>query len=170
MTFEEFAQLPEPKGFRYELHHGELVEVPFPKMTHTRVQHRLRQLLENFAGGAIVATEFGFRAVPESEYRRADVSYIVKERWDAPSADDDFHGAPELVIEVLSPSNTELEMRDKRKLCLAHGSLEFWVVDPEQREIDVYTRDGRSITYGPGQQIPLFFTAGAGVPVDAIFA
>jgi len=170
MTFEEAAQLPEPEGFRYELHHGELVKVLFPKMTHMRAQRQLRILLQSAAGDAIVDTEFGFRAVPEYEYRRADVTYVTKERWEARSPDDYFHGAPDLVIEVLSPSNTASEMRDKRKLCLTNGSVEFWIVDPEQREVELHTRDGRFAIYGPGQQVPLFFAPGTNIPVDAIFA
>lgn len=169
MTFEEAARLPEPKGFRYELHHGELVEVPFPKLLHTRVQRRLRQLLEK-AGDGVVEIEIGFRALPEFEYRRADVAYLTKERWESPGPDGYLRGAPELVIEVLSPSNTVSEMRDRRKLCLGNGSVEFWVVDPDEREVEVWTRDGRPVVYRPGQQIPLFFAAGASIPVDAIFA
>ena len=68
---------------------------------------------------------------------------MPRERWDG--IEDYLFGAPELVIEVLSPSNTASEMRDKRKLCLANGSVEFWVVDPEQREVEVSTPDGHSI-------------------------
>ncbi len=170
MTFEEFAKLHEPPEFRYELHNGELVTVSGPKMAHTRVQHRLRVLLEKAAGEAVVEIEFGFRALPEFEYRRADVAYISKERWETPGPDDYFHGAPEMVVEVLSRSNTASEIREKRKLCLANGSVEFWVADPDEREIEVWTRDGKSVTYGPAQQIPLFFAPGASIPVDAIFA
>jgi Uma2 family endonuclease len=74
------------------------------------------------------------------------------------------------VIEVLSPSNTAAEMRDKRKLCLENGSLEFWVVDPIQQEVEVSTPDGHSIIYKTGQCVPLFFAANASLDVDAIFA
>jgi Uma2 family endonuclease len=116
MTFEEAARLPEPQGFRYELHHGELVQVSGPEMAHTRIQRRLRILLEKAAGESIVEIEFGFRALPEFEYCRADVAYISKERWEAPGGEDYFFGAPEFVIEVHSPSNTESEIRDKRNL------------------------------------------------------
>lgn len=168
MTFEEFAQLPEPKGFRYELHHGELIEVPPPKKTHSRVQYRLRLLLEKAAGpDAIVDKEMPYRPVPEHEYWVADVVYMTTQRWDR--IEDYVSGSPELVIEVLSPSNTASEMRDKRKLCLANGSVEFWVVDPQQREVEVSTADGHSVIYSAAQQIPLFFSPGSHIAVDAIF-
>jgi Uma2 family endonuclease len=62
-------------------------------------------------------------------------------------------------------------MRDKRKLCLANGSREFWVVDPQQREVEVSTpNDGHSVIYGPGQKIPLFFTSEAELAVSEIFS
>jgi Uma2 family endonuclease len=73
-----------------------------------------------------------------------------------------------LVIEVLSPSNSATEIREKRRLCLENGSREFWVVDPIQREIEVSTTDGRSIIYRSGQGIPLFFAEGS-VAVDEVF-
>ena len=169
MTFEEFAQLPEPKGFRYELHHGELVEVTFPKMKHARVQQRLLVLLQKAGGAGVATLELGFLTAPELDYRRADVAYVSRERWAAMTDDDFFRGAPDVVIEVLSPSNTASEMRDKRKLCLAHGATEFWVVDPEQREVEISTPDGHSVIYGAGQQIPLPFAPGSHMAVDAIF-
>ena len=169
MTFAEFEKLREPEGFRYELHHGELVEVTFPKMTHMRAQERLLTLLRGAPSDTgIVTLEFGYRALPEGEARRADVAYVSTERWKELNPDDYFYGAPDLVIEVLSPSNTAAEMRDKRKLCLANGSREFWVVDPEQREVEVWTPDGRSVTHVAGQRVPLFFAEGPGIEVDGI--
>jgi Uma2 family endonuclease len=168
MTFEEFAQLPEPKEFRYELHHGELVEVTFPNHKHVRAQWQLRRLLEHAAGpSGFVDKEVPYRPLPEYEAWAADVAYMPLARWD--HIEGCLFGAPDLVVEVLSPSNTASEMRDKRKLCLANGAVEFWIADPEQREVEVSTPDGRSVIYGAGQQIPLFFAAGSQVAVDAIF-
>jgi Uma2 family endonuclease len=74
-----------------------------------------------------------------------------------------------MVIEVLPPSNTSSEMRDRRNICLENGSREFWVVNPKLREVEVSRPDGHSITYKSGQQIPLFFAAGPSIAVDAIF-
>ena len=73
-------------------------------------------------------------------------------------------GAPELVVEILSPSS------DKKTLCLENGSREFWIVDLNHREVEVSTPDGLTVTYKPGQDIPLFFARGKRVPVDGIIS
>jgi Uma2 family endonuclease len=171
MTFEEFVQLPEREGLRYELHHGELVEVTFPKLTHAYVQRNLQRLLDKNAGElGEVTLEFGFVTIPDRDYRRGDVVYFLRERWKQRLTEELFYGAPELVVEVLSPSNTMAEMRDKRKLCLSNGAIEFWLVDPAEREVEVYRADRELTTYRRGQQIPLFFAPGSTIDVDAIFA
>jgi Uma2 family endonuclease len=171
MTFAEFEQLPDPPFGRYELRHGEPVIVAPPKLKHLSVQRRLRRLLEAAAGETgLVDAEFGFKALPEGEYRIADLTFVSRARWQTADLNGYFEGAPELVVEILSPSNTKKEMLDKRKLCLENGSLEFWIVDIEHHQIEVSTPDGRTITYKSGQQIPLFFAPDTQLAVDAVVA
>jgi Uma2 family endonuclease len=170
-TFAEFDRLPNLKGGHHELHHGEVIEVSPPKHGHLRAQRRLWRLLEAAAGQAgEVEIEVGYRPVPEHEYWVADVVFVTRERWDQVPDTGNLQGAPELVIEVLSPSNTASEIRDKKKMCLENGSQEFWVVDRNQREVEVSTPDGHTVTYKSGQEIPLFFAPGAQINVDAIFS
>lgn len=170
ITFAEFEQLPNPQFGRYELRRGEPVIVAQPKLKHSAVQRRLRRLLEAAAGEiGIVDSEFGFRPLPEHEFRIADVVFIFQARWQKIDLNGYFEGAPELVAEILSPSNTKAEMLDKKKLCLENGAQEFWVVDIDHRQVEISTPDGRTITYTSGQQIPLFLAAGANLNVDAIF-
>src|SRR5258707_6316791 len=170
MTVEEFAKLPDPLGARRsELFHGEIIEVSAPEHPHVRAQWQLRRRLDNAADDSgVVITEFPYRPLPEYECWFADVAYISKERWE--SIHRWLMGAPDLVVEVLSPSNRAAEIREKRKICLENGSREFWVVDQRAREVEVWTPDGRSVTYKSGQQILLFFAPGASIAVDDIFA
>jgi Uma2 family endonuclease len=168
MTFAEFERLPESQSFRYELHHGELVKVAPPKQRHHSIQLRIVRLLWVASGDAGEAsTEFGFRPLPEHEYRVADVAFVSRERWRGIPPDGWLQGAPELVIEVLSASNTASEILDKEQLCLENGCLEFWVVDPIRSQVKVSTSDGHMHIYKQGEQIPLFF--GGTLAVDAIF-
>ena len=167
MTFAEFERMPNPPGARYELHHGELIRVTYPKNPHIQVQWQLRQLLQSAAGGAgRVYTEFPYRPLPEYECWGADVAYVATLRWKG--IEDWLLGAPDLVIEVLSPSNTASEIEEKRKLCLENGSDEFWTVDTKKRQVEFSTPGGHTITYSSGQQIPLFF--GGRIAVDEVFA
>ena len=62
---------------------------------------------------------------------------------------------PNLVIEVLSSSNTMEDINDKEKLCLENDSKQFWVINPKLLQVKVSTPDGITTTYRPGQQIPL---------------
>jgi Uma2 family endonuclease len=115
--------------------------------------------------------EMGFRPLGDRDYRIADVIFLAKDRWD--SIDRYLTGSPDLVVEVLSPSNTAAEIRDKRKLCLETGSREFWVIDADRREVEVSTPRGPSVTYKSRQEIPLFFVKNAGggrLAVDEIFS
>ncbi len=171
MTVEQFRQLPETGPFYYELRHGEPVPVTRPKFKHHLLQSRLRDLLKSVApAGACVEYELAFRPLPEFELRVADVAYLSAERFQQTDPDDNTRGAPDLVIEVLSPSITVAEMNEKEKLCLENGAREFWVVDLTLRQVKVSTPDGVTTTYRAGQEIPLRVLRAGALKVDEIFA
>jgi len=168
ITFAEFEQMPDAPDGRYELRHGELVKVPPVQYGHNRIQRRLRRLLEAAAcDTGEVEVELGFRTLPEYEFRVADIAFVSRERSDRVPDNSYLEGAPDIVIEILSPSNTASEMLDKEHLCLENGAREFWLVDPVHKQVKVSTPDGRAAIWKLGQQIPLLF--GGSIPVDAIF-
>lgn len=172
ITVEQFRRMPTPLGdYDYELHHGEVVPVTRPKLKHSVIQSRLRDLLRSIAPtGSYIEYEVAFRAVPEYDSRVADVAFLPAERWAQADMEDNLQGAPDLVVEGLSPSNTARDMYEKEQLCLAHGCQEFWVIDPDQRYVRVALVKGPTVTYRPGQQIPLPLLGGAELAVDALFA
>ena len=172
MTVEEFRRLPEDSGPVYhELRHGEVVAVPRPKYKHYAIQLRIRDLLADFAHSiGVVGMEFAFRPLPEYELRVADVAYLCADRMRSIDPEDNLRGAPDIVIEVLSPSNTASEMFEKEKLCLENGASEFWVVDPGRRQVKISTPGGHTITYESGQEIPLPLFGEAKIAVDQIFS
>ncbi|HTA46126.1 MAG TPA: Uma2 family endonuclease [Bryobacteraceae bacterium] len=167
MTFAEFERMTDSDR-RYELRHGELVKLPPPELPHYQIQRRLRRLLEPAAlEAAKIDIEFAFRALPEYEYRIADVAFISRDRWERLRYGRYFEGVPDIVIEVLSPSNTSAEMRDKEHLCLSSGAKEFWIVDGKRKLVTVSAANGATVEYKYDQEIPLLF--GGAVRVDEIF-
>jgi Uma2 family endonuclease len=171
LTVEDFRKLPEDSGGVYhELRHGEIVTVTRPKLKHHLIQARLRDLVKAMAPeGSFVEYEMAFRALPEHELRVADVAFLSAERFQQAGPEDNIRGAPDIVVEVLSPSNTVAEIYEKEKLCLENGAKQFWVVDAYLRQVKVSTPDGRTLTYRAGQEIPLDLFAG-NLAVNAIFA
>jgi Uma2 family endonuclease len=170
MTVEQYRELPETGPFYYELRRGELVQVSRPTSKHASIQRRIRRLLERALDATgVVDSEFAFRALPEYELRVADVAYVVRERAVSINEDDNLYGAPDLVIEVLSPSNTAREIKEKADLCFANGCRQFWVVDSRVRQIAVSTPDGLTRIYRSGESIPLVFAENQALKVDAAF-
>lgn len=156
MTVEQYRDLPQSTEVVQELHWGQVVTLTRPKMRHTKLQYRLVELLRSRVGlQGIVASEVPFRALPQYELRGADVAFVSHERWIATDDDDNLQGSPELVIEVLSRSNTQAEMREKATLYLSTGGQEFWIVSPKRKEVTVTRREGGTFVYDIGRQIPL---------------
>ena len=67
----------------------------------------------------------------------------------------EFFGAPDLVIEILSPSNRAGEMDDKEAFCLSHGCQSFWIVNPVRRTVKVTDVTRHVQWFREGDQISL---------------
>src|ERR1700683_4074388 len=170
MTVEQYCEVPEPESFYYELHHGKLVQLSWPKLREILVRSRLGNRLDAALDAhGIVITRLPFRAIPEYDLRVADVGYITRGRWEQTKDEDYFFGAPDLIIDVLSPSGTAIEINEKIALCLENGCREFWVVDPALRQITVSTSDGLARTYRSGDSIPLALAENQALKVDSVF-
>lgn len=170
MTVEEFRRLPEDPSVRRELHDGEVFEMTRPSRKHWWIQSRLVKMLEPELGTrGVVGMEVSFRPSPDHNLLAADVAYVSRERWDATPLDDDLHGAPDLVIEIASPSNTAVEFERREQLCLQNGCREFWVVYPELYSVRV-TCGSQVRRYERGDAIELTTAPGVRVAVDQIFA
>jgi Uma2 family endonuclease len=138
LTVADYLKLPEPQEGHLELHHGEAVIVPPPKWRHQILQDRLAALLKALLNTwGTVLSEMAFRPAPEYEVWRADVGCVRLERAANVGADEYLQGAPDLVIEVLSPRNTADEIDDKRTICMENGCLSFWVVNDKRKIISV---------------------------------
>jgi Uma2 family endonuclease len=169
MTVQQFDLLPERKDVSEELHWGQFVTLSRPEAWHVKLQMKLTELLQPMAAEqGYVVVELPFRAVPEYDVRAADVAVVAKARWD--EANEGYlAGAPELVIEILSPSNSKSQIREYAALCLANGCEEFWVVDYRNKTVTVTKKDGHSVRYSGGMDVPSNALGAASISVDLIF-
>ena len=156
VTVEEFRKLKDPPGVRVELHNGEVVEVARPKHKHWKIQKGLMLLFDKELGSSGEAgLEFAFRPRPEHELRVADVSWTSAKRYEHIDDEDNLIGAPEIVVEILSPSNTASEMVEKRDLCFKAGCQQFWIIDSGRRFIEVTPAHGIPRVYRGSDRIAI---------------
>lgn len=170
MTVERYRQLPDRDDVLQELHSGQLITLTRPKARHVKLQSRLVRLLRPKAEHlGYVESELPFRVLREYDLRAADVAFVSKQHWDEVPDDDDLRGAPELVIEVLSPSNTPAKIQELAALCLSTGTQELWVIDAKRETVTVTSRDEASMVYGREDRMPLSLFEGS-LAVSEIFA
>lgn len=138
LTVEDYRATPE--GSRYQLVEGELIMAPAPNLQHQMIVWNLSQIfgrhLEKHPAGRMF---FAPCDVYLSEHNvvQPDVLFVAKSRLGILS-EDGVHGAPDLVVEVLSPSTAQLDTRTKRRLYAKHGVKELWLVDPSLLQIQRY--------------------------------
>ncbi len=142
LTAEEFDNYPFEEDKRYELDEGELIEMTRPAYRHNRVLRKLLVRLDNF----LEKTQLGEVMISENLYalapltRRApDVAVILGDRQRELAGAKVIPVIPEIVAEVLSPSETPRMIHRKLKQYFEAGVKEVWLIDPESREIEVWT-------------------------------
>jgi Uma2 family endonuclease len=153
LTAEEFFALPDPPdGSRQELVRGEVVTRPGPGVEHGEIQGNTYMLLKQYVkplGLGRVCTESG--AVVDRDLdtvRGPDVSYYSKERLPLDKRVVAYHDQPpDLCVEVISPSNTKRQIRDKVKEYFFAGVRMVWLIDPDDRSVTVLTApdEGRTL-------------------------
>ena len=143
VTLEEYAALPEYP--RYELVRGVLVEKDVASREHeitvVKVSRYVDIHVESHDLGEVYGSNRPFVTGPESpaSSRLPDVSFVSNERLNRPELFGALvDGAPDLAVEVLSPSNTEQEMAQKVAEYLNAGGKAVWVFDPIGRTLTVH--------------------------------
>jgi Uma2 family endonuclease len=157
VTWEEFEQLPDD-GTKHEIIEGRLLRLPPAKLGHSKVAKRvLRALLSaEDIGPGEAYPEAGYRlSVNPSTWIQPDVSFVTQEHVIATDDGKYLTGAPELAVEVVSPSETAAELDKKVHALLAAGGIEVWVVYPETQRVRVFRRDGTSFTRGISDSLSL---------------
>jgi len=159
-TYDDLLRMPEPKdGKRYEILDGELVVSPSPTTRHqyvsVQVIRALTREIQDARRGLVfhapldVVLSRTRVVIPDHVAVRADRLAIVQRRG--------IFGPPDLITEILSPSNRRYDRNRKRRLYASSGIPEYWILDPDANTLDQlvlgerdYVVDG---VYEPGDRL-----------------
>jgi Uma2 family endonuclease len=142
LTIDDLEQIPEEHpGDRHELIEGELFVTPVPVSKHQTVSSNVVFALEQHVRqhhlGIVRTAPTGVRLspenflVPDACFVARDRLHIRREKW--------IDGAPDLVVEILSPGTRRRDREVKRQLYARFGVPEYWIIDPEAETETVLT-------------------------------
>lgn len=143
MTAEHLWGLPDD-GYRYELIHGTLVREPPTGFTHADVASELLSRLRVYARthglGSAVGTDAGFILMRSPDTVLApDIAFVSQSRLEAVGGIEGYWPcAPDLAVEIMSPSNPALELERKAALYLEAGTRLVWLINPKRRSAIVH--------------------------------
>ena len=173
-TYEDYQHTPEDK--RYELLDGELVMVPAPNLEHQRIGIRLGVLLHGFVQERGLGEVFHAPCdvvLSNTDVVQPDLLFVSNERAHLLLGGDNVRGAPDLVVEILSPSTAGRDRTLKRALYAKYGVKEYWLVDSDARTATVLRlgEDAFEVEaiYGEGQTMTSPTLAGFSVGLKEIF-
>jgi Uma2 family endonuclease len=140
--FLAFTALPEHADQRFELHDGVIEEMPPSSPQNSYLAGLIITMLNNF----VVPRQLGFVTVPDGGYQvgankiyQPDVAYISKQRLPSlKSVGTVIPMAPDLAVEIVSPSESDRKVMRKAKDYLHGGAKLVWAVYPEEKEVDVH--------------------------------
>ena len=140
-TYEDYEGIPEDLAHRHEIVDGELHVSAAPRFRHQQVVANLLRLLANLAVrhdlGEVTAGPVTVRLHDEGVVE-PDIVFVSVDRLDIVDPEGAVHGPPDLVVEVLSPSNWALDRNVKRKQYMEYGVAELWIVDADERTVEVW--------------------------------
>lgn len=177
-TSKDLEHLPLNEGKRYEIIDGELYVTHQPSLEHQSVCMKLGFALELWNSTSQKGVVYPAPGIifPDDDNVIPDVAWVSRESLAVLAGPDGkLHGAPELVVEVLSPGS-ESDERDhevKLKLYSRRGVREYWIVDPARRQVEVYRRRDAALalvgTLVEGDALESPLLPGLSAPVGDLF-
>ena len=176
LTYEEYLKLPEMRA-RYDIVDGEVIMSPRPTIQHQLLVGEIAFLLDRFVTehqlGEVLFAPLDVLVQREPlRTRQPDVLFVSNEKVGI--LQQIVEGAPDLVVEILSPRNTRADVESKLADYSRIGVRECWLVSPEARTIEVLELSGGNWTriglFGLGDQVQSNVLAGLAFAVEELFA
>ena len=148
LTVADLESLPDD-GNRYELFEGELIVSRAPSLSHQRVLGNLYAILRAYLDQHPMGEVFLTPGVIFDQFNSAipDAVFISSQRRRDIISGERVIGAPELVVEIVSPGkeNARRDRELKRQVYGKHGVKEYWIADPEMRALEIYRSQRRTL-------------------------
>ena len=142
-TYQDYLHLPDD-GKTYQIIGGELIMAPAPSLSHQGVSRNLEFIIWNFVKRHNLGEVFDAPVdviFSQVNVAQPDIVYISSSRLNKLKEKGVF-GAPDWVIEILSPSTSDMDLRLKHQLYQRFGVREYWIVDPTEKQVEVYLLQG----------------------------
>jgi Uma2 family endonuclease len=158
LTAKDLELMPDDDSVQIELDEGELITMPPAGEEHGYLEGRLYRALANFVEerslGRVYTGDTGFR-LADHTVRSPDVAFVRQDRVAALRSTGFAKGAPDLAVEILSPSNTVRQLMRKVRQYFAAGCHTVWIVDLERKEIEVFEASGADRTLRAGDRLEI---------------
>jgi Uma2 family endonuclease len=142
LTAEQFDNYPFEEDKRYELDEGELIEMTRPAYLHNRIVLNLTVVLYSYlqkrGNGEFLNSENLFAIGPFTRLA-PDAAVILGDRRAELQGAKVIHIIPDIAVEVLSPNETQRRVHRKLGQYFTAGVKEVWLIDPEDRSVEIWT-------------------------------
>jgi Uma2 family endonuclease len=173
-TYEDYCRLPED-GWIYEIIEGELFMSPAPLTRHQKSGGKIFAMFLNFAeehdAGEPYISPIDVVLPGLATPVQPDVIFVTKERLDI-IKEERVEGAPDIIVEVLSPWNWIVDRRRKFTIYAKAGVREYWLIDPKARTIELFCLRGSTYAligkYGAGETVRSEVLVGFEVKVENV--
>ena len=173
LTYQDYANMEGDE--RYELHDGELILVGSPNADHQIASLELAMQMNIFVKenelGRVFIAPFDV-LFTDTDVAQPDILFVSNEREHIRTPAN-IQGAPDLIVEVLSPSSVRRDWHDKRELYARHGVKEYWIVDPVHKIVSVMLLQDDELevvgTYTEGDTITSSTLEGFSIGLNDIF-
>jgi len=176
-TYADYKAWELKPGERYEIIYGEAYAMSAPNTAHQEMLTELIKQFANFLTGKpckVYPAPFDVRLFYEEDESddtvvQPDITVVCDAKKRGPEG---CRGTPDFVAEILSPSNTAIEMQRKFNLYRTAGVREYWVLDNEAKTLTVYIFDNEKVisrTYGEKDTAPVSVLNGLSIELAPIF-
>jgi len=138
-TYEDYLKLPDDRN-RYEIINGELIMTPAPKMIHQKISGNMELQLRLFVKKNKLGEVFDTPCdvfLTQKDIVQPDILFVSNENKKI-ITEDNIKGAPDLAIEVLSPTTAYYDLIEKKELYEKFGVREYWIVDYKKHWVEVH--------------------------------